>query len=348
MVPNHLDRRFVRKLTSEGVHPSTFILNLESFAMQTPLNIGADVAKDEIVVACSENTFTVRAVPNRRSELTAWLKSLSKSSRIGLESTSTYHELLANLAHTMGFTVFVLNPKDTRHYAQAVGKRAKTDRVDAQLIARYVGHEHAQLHPYQPPTIEQRRIDQLLNRRAKLSTIRASLRQSFKGLSGFGAALNAALAKLDALVDKIDATLVRYSSKCPSQSKTQKLLQTVDGIGPIVGISLANLLQRVQFKNSDAIVAFVGYDTRARDSGQKSGRRRLSKRGPAELRRLLFIAAMAAAKTTLWKPIYQHYRTRGLSTTAALCIIARKILRTAWSINKYQTPFDPKRFSCQA
>jgi transposase len=70
--------------------------------------------------------------------LTVWLASLPSGSRIGMEATGCYHELLADLAHRSGHTVFVLNPKDTRHYAQAVGLRAKTDRVDALLIARLI------------------------------------------------------------------------------------------------------------------------------------------------------------------------------------------------------------------
>jgi transposase len=73
------------------------------------------------------------------------------------------------------------------------------------------------------------------------------------------------------------------------------------------------------------------------------GKRRLSKRGPAELRRLLFNAAMAAARTRVWKPVYEHYRARGLPTTAALVILARKIARIAWSIHRYHTSFDPQR-----
>ena len=105
--------------------------------------------------------------------------------------------------------------------------------------------------------------------------------------------------------------MIRDTNHCPSQSTTQQLLQTINGVGPIVSISLSNLLQRVQFKTSDALVAFVGYDTRVQDSGQKVGRRRLSKRGPAEMRRLLFIAAMAATKTKAWRPLYERYRTRG-------------------------------------
>src|ERR1700674_5390837 len=102
------------------------------------LNIGADVGKDEIAVACAEESFSSRMIANRRSELKAWLKGLPTGSRIGMESTSSYHELLAELAHQLGFVVYVLNPKDTRHYAKAMGLRGKTDRVDAKLIARLI------------------------------------------------------------------------------------------------------------------------------------------------------------------------------------------------------------------
>ena len=121
--------------------------------MQTPsvvLNIGADVAKDAIVVACSEGSFSVREVANQRAAVLAFLKSLPAGSRIGVESTGTYHELFAEAAHQLGFLVFVLNPKDTRHYAKAVGLRGKTDRVDAELIARMIcprTHQAARLDP---------------------------------------------------------------------------------------------------------------------------------------------------------------------------------------------------------
>ena len=100
--------------------------------MQTFLNIGVDVAKDEVVVACAVQSFAVHSVANQHEALLAWLKSLPAGSRIGLESTSCYHELLADLAHSQGYTVFLLNPLDTRHYAKAMGNRAKTDRVDAE------------------------------------------------------------------------------------------------------------------------------------------------------------------------------------------------------------------------
>ena len=127
--------------------------------MQTPsvaLHVGVDVGKDEIVVACAEGSVAARRVRHQRAALLAWLKELPVGSRIGVEATGSHHELLAELAHKLGFVVYLLNPKDTRHYAKAMGLRGKTDRVDGELIARLIAHEHAKLHPWIPPTAEQR------------------------------------------------------------------------------------------------------------------------------------------------------------------------------------------------
>ena len=313
--------------------------------MQTLLNIGVDIAKDAVVVACAAQSFPAHSVANQRAPLLAWLKSLPAGSRIGLESTGGYHELLADLAHAQGHTVFLLNPLDTRHYASAMGRRAKTDRVDAELIARLIAQEHTRLRPYTPPTANQRKLDRLIRRRAKIVRIRSALKLTMGSLSGFATELKSVLLKLDVLIARIDAAMSALASCSPQHVEAQRRLQTIVGVGPIVGMALTNTLERVPFRNADAFVAFTGFDPRANDSGRKTGRRHLSKRGPGELRRLLFNAAMAAIKSKVWKPIYEHYRTRGWSTTAVLVIIARKIARAAWSIHHYHSTFDPERIT---
>ena len=313
--------------------------------MQLVLNVGVDVAKDAVVVACAEPRFPVQSIPNQRAPLRAWLKSLPAGSRIGLESTGDYHELLADLAQAHGHTVFLLNPLDTRHYARAMGNRAKTDRVDAELIARLIAQEHTHLRAYTPPTANQRKLDRLIRRRATIVRLQGTLKRTMRHLGGFAAELKAVMGKLDALIAKIDAAMSAIAASSPQHQEAQQRLQTIVGVGPLVGLSLTNTLERVPFRKADAFVAFTGLDPRANDSGRKAGRRRLSKRGPAELRRLLFNAAMSAIKTNVWKPIYESYRTQGWSTTASLVIIARKIARTAWSIHHYRTTFNPERIT---
>ena len=316
--------------------------------MQTPtkvLDIGADVAKDEIVVACSEGSFPVRKLANQRAALLAFLKGLPKSSRIGMESTGIYHELFASLAHKLGFIVYVLNPKDVRHYAKGVGMRGKTDRVDAELIARMIVKEHEDLHPWVPPTPEQREIDRLIKRRAKLSSLRQALSMSLKGLDGFTTDLKALKARFDQVIARIDQRIKELVEANPDRKEHVTHLRTIDGFGDVVSAAMVNSLERMPLKSADSFVAFTGLDPRPDDSGQHQGKRRLSKRGPSELRRLLYVAALSAIKTKTWRPIYEYYRGKGLSSTAALVILARRIARTAWSMYTYKTEFDPGRLT---
>jgi transposase len=238
--------------------------------MQTqpiPLNIGADVAKDKIVLACAEQSFAPRAIANRRVDLLAALKNLPAGSRIGMEATGSYHELLATLAHKLGLLVYVLNPKDTRHYAKAMGQRGKTDRVDAQLIARYIAHEHAKLHPWIAPSPQQHQLGRLLRRGAKLSNIQAALTQWLKGLAGFTSDLKALRARIDLTIARIDAKIRTLIEASAPRQEAYARLQSIPSVGPVVGSGLLIHLERLPFRNADAFTAFTGLDPRPDDSG---------------------------------------------------------------------------------
>jgi transposase len=316
--------------------------------MQTPTklrNVGADVAKDEIVVACSEGSFPVRKLANQRTALLTFLKTLPSGSRIGMESTGIYHELFASLAHKLGFIVFVLNPKDARHYAKGGGLRGKTDRVDAELIARMIDHEHTELHPWIPPTPEQREIARLIKRRSKLISLCQALTMSLKGMDGFATDLKAMRVRFNQLITRIDQRIKELVEANPDRKAHVTHLRTINGVGPVVSVALVNILEYVPLESADAFVAFTGLDPRPDESGQHHGKRRLSKRGPSELRRLLYLAAMAARKTPIWGPLFEQYRAKGLSTTACFVILARRIARTAWSMYTYKTDFDAERLT---
>ena len=209
--------------------------------MQSPsavLSIGADVAKDAIVVACSEGSFPVREVANQRAAVLAFLQSLPAGSRIGVEATGSYHELFAEAAHRLGFAVFVLNPKDTRHYAKAVGLRSKTDRVDAELIARMIAHEHTKLHAWIPPTPHQREIDRLIKRRATLISLREAAEMSLHELDGFAADLKALRRHFHQLVARIDLRVKALIDASPERKQNFARLCTISGVGPVVGTAL--------------------------------------------------------------------------------------------------------------
>jgi transposase len=118
-------------------------------------------------------------------------------------------------------------------------------------------------------------------------------------------------------------------------------LRTITGFGPQTSVALGALLSRIDFANADALVAYSGLDPRPCDPGQHRGQRRLSKRGPAWLRRQMYLAAFAASHSKALGPLYQSIKTKGFASTQALVILARKLLRVAFAVWRGTAPFDP-------
>src|ERR1700675_1178548 len=109
--------------------------------------LGIDASQRTLVIARYE-AAGVAELTNTVAAIQRWLAPLPVPCALGIESTGRLHTTLVTLATAAGHTVYLLNPRDVHFYARALGRRAKTDRVDAQLIARYVAQEHAQLHPF--------------------------------------------------------------------------------------------------------------------------------------------------------------------------------------------------------
>jgi transposase len=154
---------------------------------------------------------------------------------------------------------------------------------------------------------------------------------------------NTTFKAIDSLLDAIDREIEQILASQPDIQAQAKCLRSVPGIGLLTGAALLNLFRRLPAVRADVVVAFTGLDPRPCDSGQKRGKRHLSKRGPSELRRLLFNAAMSAAKTKHWRPYSERERTKGLPTTAALVAIARRLVRVAFALFKKQIHFNPDR-----
>jgi transposase len=317
-------------------------------AMQSILDLGADVDSRYIWVACAAASFAAYRIDNERRAILAWLRTLPRGSRLGVESTGTYHELLAELAHKAGLQVFVINGRDLRRYSQGVGRRGKTDRISAEVIARYVAREHDELHPYMPPTKEQRTLSRLLNRRSTVVISKGALAQSLKGVAGIGGELKQLLEAFDQLIARIDELNQRALQKLPTAHQAAEHIDSVPGFGALASTYLAYNFTRYPFSSSDSVVAFSGLDPRPDESGQRRGRRKLSKRGPSEERRILFNCARSASQTKCWRPYYQAQLAKGLSATEATVVLARKMLRVAFALYKHDHDFDPARLGGHA
>ena len=300
---------------------------------------GVDVAKAELVIACKGQAQT-HTIANKAEAICAWLKTLPPGSAVAMESTGRYHQLLAQLATAGGCIAYVLNAKDVSFYAKALGGRSKTDRVDAHVIARFIAEHHEGLHPWKRAEPRAGEIWELLLRRADIVKHRASLRQAMRDAPTIAHAASQFDQSFDALLQAIDERIKALHKQDEQMAQASTRLQTIKGVGPQGGAMLAALFSRIPFANADALVAYSGLDPRAHDSGQKKGRRRLSKRGPPPLRRQAYLMAKAACKSKVFKPTYEALKARGLACTQALVIMARKLLRVAFAVYKSGKPFD--------
>lgn len=301
--------------------------------------IGCDVSKDWFDVAQLADASQRRQyrVNNKRNAIDRFARRLPAASVIGMEATGQLHELLARTLMKRGHTVYVINPRWIHRYAQSLGIRGKTDRTDAQLIARYVGAEAAHLHPYQPPGPEQQELRELLLRRASVIKLRMATRQSL------GRASRALVQQFNHLLKSLDGRIADIIGSVPDWRELAGRLRSEPGVGPVVAAHLVQVLTRIPFHGADAFIAHTGLDPRANDSGHKRGRRWLSHHGDSALRTMLYMAAMTACRRGQWRAIYQALRQKGLPSTAALVVVARKLARIAYSLFKSGGTYDDSR-----
>lgn len=310
-------------------------------AMQIePRLLGADVAKQEIVIAASGQEALVY-LRNQRPAIRRYLQDLPAGTCLAVEATNTFHLALLEEAQALGLTVYVVDGYQLKHYRESLRGRAKTDATDARLLLRYLQHERAALRPWSPPPRGYSHLQRLLRRRATLIQAKVALSQSLKELPELKAAAALVLRQLEQL-DRLIQQQLREQLRRLGWAADAARVQALEGIGPITAAALATVFRRGPFKDSNAFIAFLGLDVRARDSGQYRGRRKLTKKGDPELRRLLYLAAMQAARSATWQPFYQRHLARGLSKIQALVILARKLARVAFALMKNQTDYQPR------
>lgn len=310
-------------------------------AMQVePLLIGVDVAKAELVIRQSWSPDLIK-LSNEPKAIDTYLKALPEATCLAVEATNVFHVQLIERAHALGHTVYVIDGLRLRRYRESIGGRAKTDASDAALLLRYLAHEKKELRPWDPPPAGYATVQRLLRRRAVLVQTQTTLRQSLQCLPELKASVRAMLAKMAHLQRLIDKRLLQALERQGWKVDARRC-QGIEGIGPITAAALTLIFHRGAFRSADAYIAFIGMDVRVRESGTFSGRRKLTKKGDPELRRLLYMAAMTACRSSTWKPFYERALARGLTRVQALVALGRKLARIAFALLKTSSDYEPK------
>jgi transposase len=311
--------------------------------------LGIDVSKETLTCAWLDGgTRHLRwegTIANTPEGLRRLLRQVPPDDPWVVEPTGRYSQVVVRAGQAAGRAVLLAQPKRAQAFLASVQPRAKTDRVDSRGLALY--GLSAALRPFPIMSEAMERIEQLLAARKGISESMARLRQQ-RAVPPYAAApLTAAITALEAEQRAVDRQLSEARTVLPVITASQE----IPGIGPVTGTTVALCLSTKQFDHPDQFVASIGLDVRVRESGQRRGQRGITKQGGAELRRLFYLCAQANVRSrdpdNPFKRQYERERAKGLTTTGALCAVARKLARTCWSLARHGTRYDGARVNRQ-
>lgn len=305
--------------------------------------VGIDVAKDRLDVAVrpSGECFVVARTGAGIGELASKLAALSPR-LIALEATGGFEIVVAAGLAAAQLPIVVVNPAQVRAFAQALGKRAKTDPIDAAVIAHFAEATKAQPRPLPDETT--RLLADLVARRRQIVEMMAAEGQRErrvtdkrlrKSIARLRKAMEKELAELDSEIDD----QVRGSTVW---AQKEDLLASVPGIGPVIARTLIAELPELGSLDRRKVAALVGLAPWTRQSGQWRGKSFIGG-GRKSVRSVLFIAAMVASRHN---PTLKLFRDKlvaaGKPKLVALVAVARKLLTILNAILRDKRPWQPK------
>ena len=310
---------------------------------QSPLAVGLDVSKSEIVVAThpAGALWTSDTTPAAIDQLIARLIEV-RPDVIVVEATGGYERAVVAAAVAAGLPIAIVNPRQVRAFAKAVGQLAKTDAIDAALLALFGARVRPAVRPL--PDAETQALAALLARRRQLQDMLVSERQRLEQatMTKVRRDLRQHIRWLERRVDDVDEDIDGAIKRSPVWRVKDDLLQSVPGIGPTVARTLLAELPELGQLDRRAIAALVGVAPFNRDSGRTRGRRYI-RGGRASLRASLYMGALVAARhNPVLRTYYQRLRDAGKPSKVALVAVMRKLLTIVNAMMKHQLKWQPQ------
>jgi len=305
--------------------------------------VGIDVSKDRLDVAVrpSAESFAVPRTGAGIDELAKRLTAISPL-LVALEATGGFETIVAAGLAGASLPVVVVNPAQVRDFAKAVGKRAKTDPIDAMVIAHFA--EATKPPVRQLPDETTRLLADLVARRRQIVEMIAAESQRARRVST--PRLKKSIARLHKALEKelaaLDDDIGEHVRGTPAWAEKEDLLASVPGIGPTIARSLIAELPELGTLDRRQIAALVGLAPWTRQSGQWRGKSFIGG-GRASVRSVMFMGAMVAAR---YNPPLKAFRDRlvaaGKPKLVAIIAVARKLLTILNAILRDKTPWQPK------
>jgi transposase len=310
--------------------------------------VGIDIAKRKFDLAwLSGGKLKTKVFENTdkgHTELLAWLKKhhlTTENCHVAMEATSQYYEAVALALFDAGYTVSVVNPLQIKAFGESLMRRQKTDRADAELIARFC--EVTKPQPWYAPPRKVRELQRLL---ARLEAVQAMhVQEQNRRHEAQDVALESVervIATLEKEIKHLQDKIRDHIDRHPDLREQDELLQSIPGVGPAVSSYAIAWLRGERFDDARQAVAFVGLSPRHHQSGDSvHGKSCISKLGHGRLRKILYWPAMCAMRYNAAAAAFaQRMAATGKNKKVAIVAVMRKMVHWMIGVLKSGKPFD--------
>ncbi len=300
--------------------------------------VGIDVSKAQLDVA--QRPAGRFMVPNTEAGFTQLIAQLAANppTLIVLEATGGVELPLTGALAAAGLPVVVVNPRQIRDFAKATGQLAKTDALDAQVLAHFADVVRPTPRPL--PDVETQELAALVTRRRQLiEMLTAEKNRVASARAVVRKQLRAHITWLERALDQADTDWAEAIRQSPLWREKEELLRSVPGIGPVLTTTLLANLPELGTLTHKQIAALVGVAPLNRDSGTLRGKRTVWG-GRAQVRAALYMAAIVAARfNPVIRVFYQRLCAAGKAKKVAFVACMRKLLTIVNAMLKHRTPW---------
>jgi len=287
--------------------------------------IGIDVSKKTLDIAVGEKG-KFQTIDNLPKAIRRFVSSLTPQTvaQVIIESTGGLEQPVVRALSDASISVALINPARVRHFAKATGLYAKTDRLDAYVLAEY--GKNIELRPYIPPSDEETELSDLGSRRRQLLEMIVAEKNRYQAMARLQETIGKHLTWLEAEVKEVEAKIEALLEGSDEWKEKREILTSCKGVGNVTAFTLLAELPELGTVNRKEIASLVGVAPINRDSGRKRGRR-TTYGGRSKVRSVLYMAALSAIRfNPAIRKFYNRLVENGKEKMVALVAAMRKLL----------------------